>query len=442
MKRKVSKHVIKWTIKRKIGVVIVVATLISVLAGAPIAYVQNLLFESGILNILGNKITSLVQTYFTLIVNLVILLGFVNYAINRFVLKPIHAVVEGIDSIVGEEIDLTKRINLKTNDETELLATKINYFVEQTQSLITSVKQSATDMHEASDSLNTYANETGESANQVAITIAQLSEGAASQEEQFSQIYSMMTSTKQQIDTGMSKIHESVQYASDSTSSSLRTSSAIGEAIDQLTSFTETVTFATEAIQKLGMRSEEIEKIVDVITEIAGQTNLLALNASIEAARAGEMGKGFSVVASEVRKLAEQSSQAASEIARLIHDIQAETRVSVRSMETNIDVVKRQASIVRKGGESVNEIVEVVKKNEASILDVKDILQKVDDNANGVMRAIQDIGQTIEEAAAAAEEVSASAEEQAASSSEMLKHSSDVNNLASTLSKKISQFNS
>ncbi len=137
------------------------------------------------------------------------------------------------------------------------------------------------------------------------------------------------------------------------------------------------LSYATDSIQKLGKRSEEIGGIITVISDIAEQTNLLALNAAIEAARAGEQGKGFAVVASEVRKLAEQSKQASGQITGLINDIQAETSVTVRTMESNLLAVNEQVMIINKGGEALEEIVDKVIETETGVEHMKNSFSNV-----------------------------------------------------------------
>ncbi len=215
---------------------------------------------------------------------------------------------------------------------------------------------------------------------------------------------------------------------------------AINEAIKHLSAVTQTVSYATDSIQKLGKRSEEIGGIITVITGIAEQTNLLALNAAIEAARAGDQGKGFAVVASEVRQLAEQSSLASGQITNLINDIQAETSVTVRTMESNLLAVEEQVTIINKGGTALKEIVEKVVETEKGVEQMKSAFSHVNDNSLGVQQAIHDISRIIEDAAAATEEIAATSEEQYATVAEITQNSDELATIADKLQNEVNKF--
>jgi methyl-accepting chemotaxis protein len=135
----------------------------------------------------------------------------------------------------------------------------------------------------------------------------------------------------------------------------------VGRSVASMTGLAETVRTAAGRIQLLGERSDQIGVIVKVIEEIADQTNLLALNAAIEAARAGEQGRGFAVVADEVRKLAERTTKATKEISSTIHTIQEETKQAVTAMEASTQEAQEGVTLANKAGERLMEIVETVK---------------------------------------------------------------------------------
>lgn len=202
----------------------------------------------------------------------------------------------------------------------------------------------------------------------------------------------------------------------------------------------ETVSTSAAIISQLGERSKEIGQIVETISGIAGQTNLLALNAAIEAARAGEQGRGFAVVADEVRKLAEQSQGAAQQIAGLIGEIQSETDKAVVSMENGTSKVKAGTGIVNEAGETFEKIIVMV-------TDVAQKVEQISTRIRGLARGSQHVvasihqfeeltTKTVEEV----QTVSATTEEQAASMEEIASSSQCLSQMAAELQQAISDL--
>ena len=214
----------------------------------------------------------------------------------------------------------------------------------------------------------------------------------------------------------------------------------MNQAVYRLDEAQQAILLSSQAIEELGRRSSEIRGIIEMINEIAEQTNLLALNAAIEAARAGEHGRGFAVVAEEVRKLAEESVQAAKKISNLIGDIQAETSVTVRTMESNLDQVDTQVDNIEKSGNSMNVILEGIAQSEQKINGLKERLQVLAENAVIIQTAVQEVNGIIETNAASSQEVAAASEEQSASTEELAALSKMVADIAIELEELVSHF--
>jgi methyl-accepting chemotaxis protein len=201
----------------------------------------------------------------------------------------------------------------------------------------------------------------------------------------------------------------------------------------QMSSIEETVESSAEAVKKLGDRSQEIGQIIDTISGIANQTNLLALNAAIEAARAGENGKGFSVVAEEVRKLAEQSKDAAAKIGAMISEVQSETDKAVTAMNKGSQEVKIGAQVVENAGENFREITSLVNDVSSQSMEISAAIEEMSASSEQIATAVKNIDQVGKRAAGKTQTVSAATEEHSASIEEILAASQSLSNTAKTL---------
>lgn len=191
---------------------------------------------------------------------------------------------------------------------------------------------------------------------------------------------------------------------------------------------------------KVAERSNEIERINEVITNIAGQTNLLALNAAIEAARAGEHGKGFAVVAAEVRKLAEQSAQSAEQIAALVTLIQNETKQTTESIDSALAEVKEGMDVTTKAGTSFATINKTVTDLAAQIKEVTATVEELSIGTAQVTQAVFEVNGVAEEAASSTQNAAAATEEQLASMEEITASSTALASLAQELQESIQRF--
>ena len=196
----------------------------------------------------------------------------------------------------------------------------------------------------------------------------------------------------------MSTKTESLAASTDQTlSAALTGTMAVSRTVDGMKAIRETVLSSAERIHRLGEQSNRIGEIVLVISEIAEQTNLLALNAAIEAARAGEQGRGFAVVASEVRRLAEKSNRAAKDISHLISDIANQTGEAVGAMKKSTEQVESGVTLAEEAGRALNEIQSAV---ESSSAEIRFMSQNAADNAS----RLEELVRSIEDATAITQE--------------------------------------
>jgi len=215
---------------------------------------------------------------------------------------------------------------------------------------------------------------------------------------------------------------------------------AIETAVTQMNMIEATVAETSTKVSKLGERSQEIGQIVDTISAIASQTNLLALNAAIEAARAGEAGRGFAVVAEEVRKLVEQSQDAAKQITSLITEIQRETGETVISMQEGTKQVALGSQVVTQAGQSFKSIAGSVEKVTEQITGISEAIQLMATGSQQIVVSVREIGEISKSAAGETQNVSAATEEQSASMQEIAAASQALALMAEELQIAISVF--
>ncbi len=194
--------------------------------------------------------------------------------------------------------------------------------------------------------------------------------------------------------------------ASQAASTAAEGKRVVKETIDGMRLIAETVSHSADSISQLSHAASEISRVIEVISDIADQTNLLALNAAIEAARAGEHGRGFAVVADEVRKLAEKTSQATSQIVGMVKDVQSQTQSAVQSMESSVVRVHAGSELADRAGNQLNSIVELVHQ-------VSDMMQQIAAATTQQSAAADEINTNIEQFARLTRETATNAEQSA-----------------------------
>lgn len=361
-----------------------------------------------------------------------------GYVITRLVTRPIGAMQNLMEK--AESGDLTVFGNYKSKDEVGSLTQSFNAMIEGLRNLMKQINENSLSLSATSEELSASAEQAGHAAGQITESIQEVSTGAdklLGNVQTTEQTIEQMSLKIQQISTNTQLVSEKAMHASES---AIDGKQAIEQSVRQMNSIQSSVGNAARSIAELGEQAQHIGKIVETISGIANQTNLLALNAAIEAARVGEQGKGFTVVSNEIRKLAEQSSQSANQIAGYIESVQKIINTAVDNMEVGTKEVADGTVVVSAVSDSFDQIYNAVNEVTKQIQEISGTVQEIAVGTEEVVKSFDAVSNIASVSAAETQTVSAATEEQLASTEEIAASASSLSNMADELQSLVSTF--
>lgn len=384
----------------------------------------------------GKKILAITTAVIILVILLIIGM---TYITARSISKPLREVMDRMKIIASGDLS---REPLRTNlrDEIGQLVHSTNDMSSSTHGLLDEIQKVAATVSAQSEELTQAANEVKAGTSQIAITMEDLAHGAESQATNASSLSSSMeTFVAKVINASESGIYvqQSSSKVLDMTNSGselMKTSSKQMALIDEI------VHDAVRKVEGLDQHTQEISELVSTIKDIAAQTNLLALNAAIEAARAGEHGKGFAVVADEVRKLAEQSASSVMNITEIVSRIQNESNLVTTSLQNGYKQVEQGTVQIEQTGETFTQIAAAVTDMTERIHSISEDLRNLSNNSQEMSGSIEEIAAITEQSAAGVEETSASSEQASSAMEEIAGNSNELAKLAAELNALVQQF--
>ncbi|MDX6522321.1 MAG: methyl-accepting chemotaxis protein [Gaiellales bacterium] len=352
--------------------------------------------------------------------------------------RPIFALMEVSEAAAAG--DLTVRSHDESDNEMGRLGAAFNQMIASLSGLVGRIGDASATVLQAADEMAGSSQEAGRAVTEITTAVGEVATSAERQA-------ALAESARSSAEGVAGGVEQSAVSATEANTAASHARSVADEGVESvrlaseaMSALRDSANEVTAVITQLGAKSEQIGGIVATITGIAGQTNLLALNAAIEAARAGEQGRGFAVVAEEVRKLAEESEQAASSIAELIAEIQTETARAVAVVEESAQRSESGSATVDAARDAFVHIGQGVEDVTDRVRQIVDAIEAVRSDADHMRDDLGEVAAVAEESSATAQEMSASSQQTSAAAGEIVTSAEQLRTTAEELQRLVSEF--
>jgi len=384
--------------------------------------------------------TNTTINYILVMCILIILIGIVvAIVISKIITKPVRLLSNAAEEIAEGNLSIDE-INIKNKDEIGQLAKSFNKMRENLRVIIHDVNLTSEQVASSSEELMASSEQTTEATHQVVLSIQEVANSIEVQGRNTEESANAMS----EITVGVQRIADSsgtvAESAVEASNQAIIGNEYVQKVVSQMTMIHETSIETSVVMGELENRTNEINNIIEVITNIAEQTNLLALNAAIESARAGEHGKGFAVVADEVRKLAEQSRTSANHIAEIIQLVQNDTAKAVNMTNKGNEVVESGLHLVEETGKSFEEILKSIEEVNAQTQELSAVSEEMSASVQQVSASIEEVANLATKSTNNVTEIASSSEEQLATLEEVTSSASALSTMADELSGLVKRF--
>ena len=361
------------------------------------------------------------------------------FLINRTI-APLNDASEFASRVAKGDLTV-KPLAIKRNDEIGVLSTDLNTMANNLKEIIGELAMNSSQLASTTEEVSASSEEISASAEQNLQTYHSVQTGAEEQlhiVHQTNELLQQIAKATIEMNDRSIQLQKASQF---SVEKAEQGEELVDRSLQQIEQMNEESSSLTESMNELQEKSAEINNIITIITQIAEQTNLLALNASIEAAHAGEKGKGFAVVAQEIRRLAEQSSEATHQISDLIHDIQDGTERAVKQTDVSRESMVHGSEIIEETGKSFYEIRDSINEVVSDINRMSGNMMKINSDIDKIVESMTSIETISTSNVDEALNVIALSEEQTAGIEEMTSSMEMLSNMTEDLKKRTQQFN-